>query len=137
MPRRTEPLARRASGREWWLAVALVAVAIGCELAAGSLILAAPVDPSRASIGPGEGLAFALAWAGFPVVGLIIIRRRPGNVIGWLCVLAGVHNGIVALVTAIATAGLTTDPRSSIGTAFGWLSHTLVTTLVIVPVLIM
>ena len=40
---------------------------------------------------PGATQAFwyGLAWVGFPVVGALVLWRRPGNVIGWLLLLTG------------------------------------------------
>jgi hypothetical protein len=58
-------------------------------------------------------------------------------VIGWLCVVAGMQNAAFALVTAFATARLAVDPASAVGVGSAWVSHSLVSTLMAFPIVIM
>jgi hypothetical protein len=121
------------------LAPAVSAAAVACWIAVIALIGAAPGEAVTrvASIGIGEGAGFAVAWTAFAIVGAIIVRRRPGNAIGWLCSLGGLQVGAFALLTAFATLQLSIEPGSQVGVASAWLSHTLVTTLITFPLLIM
>jgi hypothetical protein len=129
----------RWANRQSWLAIALTAVAIAGWMIVAVVIGTAPGEAVMrvAAVGVGEGVAFLTAWTLFPIMGSIIIHRRPGNAIGWLCVLGGLHNAAFALLTAFATSRLIVEPGSSVAIASAWLSHTLIVTLSVFPVLIL
>jgi hypothetical protein len=129
----------RWADRQSRLAIAGTVAAAACWIVVVVLIVTAPSDAvSRvASIGIGEGVGFLISWILFPVIGSIIIRRRPGNVIGWLCVIGGLQVAAFAVLTAFATSRLSVEPGSPVGVASAWLSHTLVSTLMAFPLLIM
>jgi hypothetical protein len=77
--------ARTAAWLAWTLAgltVAIYAVAVVLT------ILTLIVDPSRLAEAAG-GLVTILPYFSFPVVGVLIASRRPGNAIGWICLIAG------------------------------------------------
>lgn len=120
-----------------WLAVAMAAATAGCL--AGSLILIALGDPAseRSSIRLGEALALMTPWLAFAIVGTIIVRRRPGNRIGWLCCTGGLTVSIVALSVGVATYGLAMVPTPPIATSAAWIAHTGSITIVAFPLLIL
>ena len=57
----------------WWFFATMFAIAIPLSIAYGS----------------GEELGFVVVIAGFPFVGLLILRRQPRNTIGWLLMAIG------------------------------------------------
>jgi hypothetical protein len=73
----------------------------------------------------------------FSIVGVVIVRHRPGNTVGWLCSIAGVGVSVVALSVGIATLALATDRSEPIGTTAAWVAHTGSITIVAFPLLIM
>jgi hypothetical protein len=60
--------------------------------------LASPDEPFWA------GMIWVASWLGFPVVGAVVVTRRPGNAIGWLLVGIGafIGPGLVTLLLAEA-----------------------------------
>jgi hypothetical protein len=96
------------------LAVALFALATALMMVDLLLVLLVPDTGSAASWG-GGGLAFDLAfplalWS-FPLVGVLICRRRPENAVGWLLLAIGLAWG-VANLTSYADYGLNVHPGS-------------------------
>ena len=119
-----------------------VAMAVATAmLLAGTVVLIASRPADRvaelASLRLGEGLAFSLTWMSFSVVGAIVVRHQPGNLVGWLCSLAGFQVSVVALAVGIATYTLAADPRSPVGLAAAWLSHTGSFSILVAPLLIL
>jgi hypothetical protein len=105
-----------------------VAMAIATAVCLGSTMLLIALSPADrvaelTSLRLGEGLAFSLAWMSFSVVGAIVVRHQPGNLVGWLCCFNGLQVSFVALTVGIATFNLAADPRSPVGLAAAWLSH--------------
>jgi hypothetical protein len=131
-------MSRQPVDRQSRTATLLAVAAMAAWIATITLVSSAPAEAVTdvSTIGIGEGVAFAIAWTTFAVVGWIIVRRRPENVIGWLCLIGGLHVGSFALLTAFATWRLSIEPGSEVGVAGAWLSHTLVNTLVVCPMLI-
>ncbi len=56
---------------------------------AGVAIFAAAAVATLLISGPTQGWWYGLAWVGFPIIGALVLWRRPGNTIGWLLVLTG------------------------------------------------
>jgi MFS family permease len=67
-------------------------------LAATTVVLftAAPLLAQRAKLSSGVGDGYFLVVIGFLVVGLILVRKRPRNPIGWVMLLAGLFGGLTA-----------------------------------------
>ena len=95
-----------------WLAGATLAVYWG--LSGASVALRAVNDPAA---DVADDLLARLGWGAYPTVGAVMVARRPGNRIGWLCCAVGLllfPSGHlpsnrwrpVAWVGAAATAGL-------------------------------
>ena len=77
--------ARSASWLAWTLFGLTTAVfAVGVVFA----VLAVIANPSRLAES-GWGLVTILPFFSFPVVGVLIASRRPGNAIGWICLVTG------------------------------------------------
>ena len=108
-------------------------------LAASVLIALAPADrvADVASIGLGEGVAFGVAWLAFSVVGAIIVRHQPDNLVGWMCGIAGLQVVVFAVASGVATYALAMDQHSSVGVAAAWAAHTGSQTSLVVPLLIL
>jgi hypothetical protein len=71
-----------------WLAGATLAVYWG--LTGASLALRAVNDPAADFV---DDLLARLGWGAYPTVGAVIVARRPGNRIGWLCCAVGLLLG--------------------------------------------
>jgi hypothetical protein len=76
-----------------WLAWSLAALSLALFLAALALHIA--TLPVRPPISWGTGGISTPLWAivpflPFPIVGALIASRRPGNPIGWICLVAGI-----------------------------------------------
>jgi hypothetical protein len=71
-----------------WLAGATLAVYWG--LTGASLALRAVNDPAA---DVANDLLTRLGWGAYPTVGAVIVARRPGNRIGWLCCAVGLLLG--------------------------------------------
>ena len=72
-----------------------------------SLVLAAPdVEDQFARFWP-------LAFAGFPIMGALILWRKPGNRIGFLMLAIGLSAGIAQAIAAAAVALAASEPRLS------------------------
>jgi hypothetical protein len=52
-------------------------------------LLATSVVAALVVVGPVSGWWWGVAWAGFPIVGALILWRRPRNTMGWLLLLTG------------------------------------------------
>jgi hypothetical protein len=68
-----------------WLAWLLFAVSVALSIAAavlGALPMRQPLEI--------EALGYGLAIMAFPAAGALIVSRQPGNVIGWLLIMAAV-----------------------------------------------
>jgi signal transduction histidine kinase len=59
-----------------------------------------------------------------PVVGFVLVSRRPGNRVGWLLLVGSLALGLGGFVSAYALHALVADPGSlPAGRAFAWLSN--------------
>ncbi|MDQ3707845.1 MAG: histidine kinase, partial [Actinomycetota bacterium] len=87
------------------LALYVVAVAAG--------ILMHASEPTS-GIDVAEGLAILLGFSGFPLVGALVVARRPGNTIGWLFLAIGAlfALGLVAQTYAESVLPATGDPAA-------------------------
>ena len=88
---------RRAA---FWLAWALAGISVAM-FAAGfvfAFLTLGVADPVKqiSSVGIGSLLVF-LPFLAFPVVGALIASKRPGNPIGWICLIAGLFWMFVAV----------------------------------------
>ncbi|MGH2451965.1 MAG: hypothetical protein ACRDGE_12005 [Candidatus Limnocylindria bacterium] len=92
--------------------LALLAGSLTLALAAASLALIA-TDPGLLLLPPDWGVAgFDAAFAiVFAAVGLLVTTRRPGNLVGWLLLLAGLLSGIQTITASYA------DHASALGAA--------------------
>jgi signal transduction histidine kinase len=81
----------RAARRARRLAIATFAFAVVCLLLAGTLQTLDSVR-SKGDWGSGllSGLGFAVSFGLFPVVGLLVALRRPGNRLAWVLLAVGV-----------------------------------------------
>jgi hypothetical protein len=70
---------------------ALVLVGVTVLLLVGTIPLS-----RKAKLSSGVGLGFLVVLIGFIVVGLILVRTRPGNPIGWLMLVAGLFGSTTA-----------------------------------------
>ena len=78
-----------------------------------SLILLIPNLPSLTTIHEGStSLGTLVLGVTYPVVGWLIVSRRPENPIGWIFVVVGLSQSIVALATQYAVYGLLAQPDS-------------------------
>ncbi|CAN5891404.1 hypothetical protein BH23ACT10_BH23ACT10_16390 [soil metagenome] len=96
------PRGRGAATLAWVIAVFAV---IGL-LATSVMSLLQPVGPG----GRFEAV-WVLSWPGLPMVGAIIVSRRPGNRIGWL--LLGIGTGIAVGLLAAGLTGTDTRPAGA------------------------
>jgi len=103
--------ARTASVLPWSiLAVAVLLMAAGGWLAA--LNVGTPIPDELGDVTPGSYAVSLLAGLPFPVVGSLIIARRPGNRIGVLFLAIGLGGGISSVATQYAIHALLADPGS-------------------------
>lgn len=109
-----------------FLLTALVLIAIAADRAA-----------AIGSIRLGEALALVVPWLAFAIVGAIILRHDEGNVVGWLCAIAGLQMSLVALTVGVATFSLARDPVSPVGVAAAWLAHGGAVAIVLAPLLLL
>ena len=65
------------------VAIGLLAIGLQCAVA-----IASQLDPQS---------SWVLAWVGFPVVGVLVLLRRPGNRIGWIMVAIGLCFALIGL----------------------------------------
>ena len=95
-------------------------------LATGLTLLGvAPADgvDRLAVVGFGEALVVVVSWLGFAIVGAIIVRHQPDNLIGWACAASGFGASLVALSVCLATYLLAFDGGSRTGLLVAWVSH--------------
>lgn len=132
-------MADGSSARRSALANAMAAATAACLLAAIALIALSPSDrvAAVASIRLGEALALGVPWMAFSIVGAIIVRHQPDNVVGWLCSIGGLEVALVALAVGIATRALTENPPLPVGVAAAWAAHVGSITIVAAPLLIL
>jgi hypothetical protein len=126
-----------SAGRSW-LARAMSIAAVIC-LATSTVLIALTGDRATqvGSIRLGEGVALGTPWLMFSLVGAIIVRRRPDNVVGWLCSVGGLQVALVALAVGIGTYGLASSSSSPAGVAGAWLGHVGAVSVVAVPIVIL
>src|SRR5262249_20195459 len=110
---------RTATTLAWGLAGAAVALDLLRHLfVALGLGVGAPGDAEVTAGGAG----FVVAFYAFPLVGLVIATRRPGNAIGWLFLALGVVLGLSNAASGYADYALFTDPgRVPAGAWAGWM----------------
>ncbi|MBA2530488.1 MAG: hypothetical protein H0V23_00015 [Nocardioidaceae bacterium] len=87
---------RRSAWAAWWFFATMFTLAVLLSLRWGS----------------GDELGFVVVIAGFPFVGLLILRRQPRNTIGWLLQGIGFVWGLGGLADNYARYGLLVDPGS-------------------------
>ena len=63
-------------------------------------------------------LSLFLAAVTFSTVGALIVRRHPSHLVGWLCLLAGAGNGLLAFSSQYARYTLVTNPGALTGGKF-------------------
>jgi signal transduction histidine kinase len=79
--------------------------------------------PQGGSWGPDDFFDVIVA-VGVPVLGIVIVRKQPRNVIGWLFIVASLALGVVTLGQAYAIHALVADPGSlPAGRVLAWLSN--------------
>lgn len=83
----------------WWFFATMFAVAV-------------PLSLVWAGDGSSSGLGFVAVIAGFPLVGVMILRRQPRNAIGWILLLIGFVWGLGGLADNYARYGLLVSPGS-------------------------
>jgi hypothetical protein len=106
MSRWSDRTLRRIAWAGWW--VTLVTAVVGWVVSS----LGSPESPvSWGSSTLGE-YGFAVVVLSFPVVGLVILVRRPRNRVGWLLTGVGLAWTLPGLVDAYAHWGLVVDPGS-------------------------
>jgi hypothetical protein len=71
---------------------------------------------TRDETGPAT-LAFTAVMLSFPVVGVLIVRRQPRNVVGWLLLGVGLVTGLSGIADSYARLGLVVAPGSVPGPA--------------------
>lgn len=103
---------------------AIIAVTIALHLASAVLVVM-----GRNVTTPGDketnlgALGFVVAFVAFPVVGLLIVSRRPRNGVGWLFLLIGVGFAISNLSATYADYAVYGDPGSlPAGAWAGWVT---------------
>jgi hypothetical protein len=96
-------MTRRTAALRWvpWLILGVFGALVALV---GALALRGTMVDDTLSV-----LIFA---ASFALVGALIAARRPGNSIGWLCLVLGVAGGSIVAARAYATHGLLVDPGS-------------------------
>jgi len=109
-------------------------------LEATTLVLVglAPADrvAAVALIGFLDGLLFFATWLAFAVVGWLICRHQPENLIGWMCASFAFGVSLIAVVTGIATYLLAADSGSPAGQLAGWVAHSATLGVVALPVFV-
>jgi len=95
----------------WWLAWLLVALTLALHVFSTTLIVLGrdvhtPGDKDH-SLG---AIGFAVAFAAFPLVGAMIVTRRPRNAIGWLFVLIGLGFAFSDAIATYADYAVFADP---------------------------
>lgn len=94
-------------------ALALLVASFVPAMALTGLPIALAAGPSVGSAGAFAGdLAFVVAVATFPLVGLLTLRRQPRNRVGWLLQGIGVVWGLSILADNYATYGLVVNPAA-------------------------
>jgi len=99
---------RRLAWALWWFFLAILAVSLPLELA----------DRSRSAEswggvqGSAADVAFVVMVLAFSLTGLLILRRLPRNIIGWLLQAVGLVWGLGALAHHYARYGLVVNPGS-------------------------
>lgn len=134
-------VSRSGEPRRSWrvpLAGALLVATIVLEAATLVLVGLAPADrvAAVALIGFWDGLLFFATWLAFAVVGWLISRRQPGNLIGWMCLSFAFGVSLIAVATGIATYLLATGSGSPAGQIAGWVAHSATLGVVTLPVFV-
>jgi signal transduction histidine kinase len=113
-----------------WTALGLV----GLLIADGwltALNVGTPIPAQLRDASPGNFLILLLGGVPFPIVGSLIIARRPGNRIGVLFLAVGLGGGLSGVATKYAIHAVLTDPGSFPGGAWAAWLRTAATALVI------
>jgi hypothetical protein len=120
------------------LAGGLLLATIVLEATTLGLVGLAPADrvAAVALIGFLDGLLSFATWLAFAVVGWLIIRRQPENLIGWMCLYFAFGVSLIAVVTGIATYLLAVDSESLAGQLAGWVAHSATLGVVALPVFV-
>ena len=110
-----------------WLAWSLAAFCV--VMAVATLVLSVLPRPAREGVGgwssAGDLLIFA-AFLAFPVVGALTASRRPGNLIGWMCLAVGVLWWLIILsgdygAYGVAVPGSVPFPATVYALSYSWL----------------
>ena len=75
--------------------------------------------PAPAGMETLDPLPWHLAMTAYGVIGVIIVNRRPGNVVGWLFLVVGLFDPLAAAVRAVAIADLGGE-TSSLAAVAAW-----------------
>jgi signal transduction histidine kinase len=82
--------------------------------------------PSNVGIWSAADVADVLVNIGVPILGIVIVNKRPRNAIGWVFIVAGVALGLASFGQAYALHALLADPGVlPAGQALAWLSNVL------------
>ena len=97
----------------WWLAWALVGLTLALHLVSTLLVVLGRHVHTPGDKDHGLGaIGFAIAFVAFPLVGAMIVTRRPRNAIGWLFVAIGLGFALSDTTASYADYSLFADPGS-------------------------
>lgn len=110
---------RAGSGAATWLPVVLAVLSIAMT-AAGAVLMVVNGQPILGTF----NLDLIVVGTAFVVLGAFLVRRVPGNVIGWLMLVAGLLWSADLVVAQVARYGVVTEPGSvsNVG-LWVWLSN--------------
>jgi MFS family permease len=110
----------RGTGRAARLAWTLCILSLA--LVAGSIVLWFLNDFSvRELVADNSHVGDALVALTFPLVGALIVSRRPGNPVGWLFCVAGTAEALTEFATSYSVFALLSSPRLAGGELAAWL----------------
>ena len=97
----------------WWLAWAFVALTLALHVFSTTLVVLGRHVHTPGDKDHGLGaIGFAIAFLAFPLVGAMIVTRRPRNAIGWLFIVIGLGFALSDTTATYADYALFADPGS-------------------------